>query len=978
MAIDPMQRFVGVKGDSPAWVILNLPQVQSTLEQIEVALRKRLTQVEAHPDGLNEDASEVRRQLRDAAKMLTKVAEFSIAEQTTTAPSQSKAAVKIPPRHTPGWTPRSGGRQYSGELTMFDRQVMAVLVGCGGWNFASRAKLVALAAAHGLSVQGLVRVVTGLSEYAKSGGPRLGVEEITSGEGRIESSLVAASVDADEPMFYIAPSNQLLEEQTWTKIKLSFLFGSITMIIMIVIAWIALFPSKDVPPEINKADLRVVDSSPINNVNTIPNPQAPSRRIANFNPMPTFLGEAIPVAAAEALNKCADFPDELDLIARKITISSEPSLTVYRDWKVIIETIGDAWLLLDDQTQEALNVAILEVFYAAADKPSVSDELLSSLTPITSRFSKPIDIWRSLWIVIELQKLIDRKDLAAAVIDRANVQLDVAIDDQYNDTSAGDMTSADIWLNQAAYALIAVSEYEENIYDFWECWLRAQRYVAQGERLNSSLMRTIKAIMQTPTDLANPGPSINVLGRLLSMMDFRASPIVKQSVRDLFDDQANIDTDDLWVLTSLLEQSQIAPWFSDDLVIAYDANWVYRRRTADRIMQRWPDDADKEIFSADVIRGLAVDPTLGPRWIALVEQILSDPIPDRRQAVMEQLLITCWLNETAIRLVADKTIVARELINRAESAIVSENSDIFDRPRRFSGDTRPGQAIGNDAQWAVAYEEEGRNAAEKLRLLRILSDEAGTDLGPIDAELFVNIIYRGSPQEVRAVAGSILADQFSNGQNVAIEMLDQFPGVSPSGMLSDAITRMTGKLLGPVRSTSWKSEVRLALVEHCLKLQPGGNSLINLLSELISESYLNRTASLKGLLRPIAGADSPSDAAEQLVQAWRDRAISAIVSEPVPGDLLSLGRRQVTRLSLAQGTLQQFVAHQLAVLDLLVYITSAEQPELADRLRTILSQATGRRSGIDEVLNQATDIERTIMEIWSLRLDVNATTGSTQ
>ena len=63
---------------------------------------------------------------------------------------------------------------------------------------------------------------------------------------------------------------------------------------------------------------------------------------------------------------------------------------------------------------------------------------------------------------------------------------------------------------------------------------------------------------------------------------------------------------------------------------------------------------------------------------------------------------------------------------------------------------------------------------------------------------------------------------------------------------------------------------------------------------------------------------------------------------------------------------------------MLAYITSAEQPELAERLRSLLASATVRRSGINKVLNQATDIERTIMEVWSLRLDVGATSGGKQ
>ncbi|MCH1932765.1 hypothetical protein L9G16_21720, partial [Shewanella sp. A25] len=85
-----------------------------------------------------------------------------------------------------------------------------------------------------------------------------------------------------------------------------------------------------------------------------------------------------------------------------------------------------------------------------------------------------------------------------------------------------------------------------------------------------------------------------------------------------------------------------------------------------------------------------------------------------------------------------------------------------------SGSIRPGQAIGNDAVWAVAYEEAGGNLTERLRWLDALRRNAGTDLGPIDAEQFVGVVYRGSPREVRDLAGSILVERFRTGPNVAL------------------------------------------------------------------------------------------------------------------------------------------------------------------------------------------------------------------
>ena len=107
-----------------------------------------------------------------------------------------------------------------------------------------------------------------------------------------------------------------------------------------------------------------------------------------------------------------------------------------------------------------------------------------------------------------------------------------------------------------------------------------------------------------------------------------------------------------------------------------------------------------------------------------------------------------------------------------------------------------------------------------------------------------------------------------------------------------------------------------------------------------------------------------------MAEAYRDRAIAVIVADPVPGDLPALARRDAIRRRLADGPIQQFVSAQLAVLDLLAYITTAEQPDQASAGRDLLTVAAQRRARLGHVLAQSADVERTILAFWRLRIAI--------
>ena len=178
-----------------------------------MALRRRIANLYAHPDGRSAEADVVRRGLRAAADALRDPAQRSRWIGSGSA-SAGPARSAIP---------------RAVQLTEFDRSAMAVLVGCGGWNAASRSRLVSLAAAHGVTVQGLQRVITGLSEYAKGHGPRIGVQEITAGAPLPDSMMPGSATRPTYVDRVVAQvGTELRGESPFATIRVALLFGLLT------------------------------------------------------------------------------------------------------------------------------------------------------------------------------------------------------------------------------------------------------------------------------------------------------------------------------------------------------------------------------------------------------------------------------------------------------------------------------------------------------------------------------------------------------------------------------------------------------------------------------------------------------------------------------------------------------------------------------------------------------------------------------
>jgi len=200
-------------------------------------------------------------------------------------------------------------------------------------------------------------------------------------------------------------------------------------------------------------------------------------------------------------------------------------------------------------------------------------------------------------------------------------------------------------------------------------------------------------------------------------------------------------------------------------------------------------------------------------------------------------------------------------------------------------------------------------------------------------------------------------------------MLDQFSGVAVTQPTSDMIRQLTRRVLPSVRSESWRVDSRLALVQHALDLVNSPGREIDEAMEAVHRSYDSRRSCLDRRSRPSTSADV---AAIDLAEAWRQRTPpSDLAPDPVPGDAVEIHRRNTTRLRLAEGPLQRFVAGQLAVLDQMAYLAVAEQPALREPALGVLIDSTRRRSAMSHVLAQALEVERAMTRLWSLQIAVH-------
>ncbi len=1007
--LDPFVRFLGIDETDDAATLLGLDGKQLTSASIEQALRKQLARVYGHPDGRSESAERVKRVLRRAADELRRPIER---ERVASAPRNGTAStIGSPSLDRPDFSRRSRPRL---QLTEFDRQVLATLVSCGGWNATSRGRLVSLAAMHNVSVDGLMRVLTGLSDYGRLGGGHIEVNEITQGASTIVATprrapgeLARAAAKAAERL-----TPELKEPSIWSTIKLSALFGLITIVIGIVFLRTLVGGGNDTRPSragnntiAAGGEARPDAAEPGGARNRTPTQSADEQygRLALFDSPPTFMGNALPQRVTTAADQAVELPAHFDDIERRLTVlTGDPSEALMQNWRVSIETIAVSWPHVQPTVRSNIDDAILEALYEASGRPAVVDTLLAELIP-ANVVIEPEDINIGAWQAGTLGRIAASR-LPPSVTQQARRWLQQAVADQPAERSATPFRdSATVWLNSIAPVMAERSQYEVRFDDFWETWLTAHSALAEyGPRpdytaFDASLLAVIEQILVGGADLANPGPSVNLIARLLNQLHYESNPAVRDRVLSWFD-MDGVSIDDLWVLTSLFATyNRQTTWFSTDLVLVernpQGSQNAYKRRFRDRIRDVWPDAglADQSSIRAGGT-GIPVDPAVASMWREASRGMQSLARTDDADELMRRLQLAADLNTAAALLAAGDGPEAQVLVDEILSLLAPPESEVAGgdpnvRPgqqvltqrtaqSQQQSTARPGQAIGPDGQWAAKYEA-ARSADERIVLLQQLQQGAGTDLGPLDAAEFVKEVYRGQPVEVRSLAQQVLMGNFISGPEVAMHMLDHFPGTSSSRAMSDVIEQYANITLPEQQTRTWQITARRGLVEHALRLHPSAAaSSLQEATESLAASFDEQFLALTEGEQLLATSGVPVDSLARVHSELQRRASMLVPTEEVPASLVGLNRRHQIRLRLAEGAMQSFVAHQLGTLDLIAYITVAEQPALANVVRDVLAEAARRRLMYRHVLQQSVHVELLIGEIWDMRMAGDVVTRS--
>ena len=967
----PETRFLGVPAGADDHALLGLESdVPLTGETLSAALERRLATLDRHPARMATAAQSLRRRLNDARSRLMDRARDEI-EGATTSPTE----VSTP-------TVRSTGIG----ITPFDRMILSILVASGGWNAASRGRITGLAALHSVHPKAMTRIMTGLSQVLRDGDLALPsgsfvanatsarrVSEMQETAQRLMSGGSSPRMVAAMDHVSMRLSREFSGETPGSRIRILIACG-VCSIILIGLFTLALnVPSPIVTSmENERVKLEVLDQE-LRSI-ALEQPSKDSIGAGSSSPMvepavwttrPSLAG-SVGVSRAEATLQALEWIEELALIARKASLPEQGSdESLIRTFGSLLHDAGSHWPLLDDDLRAQLIKASIRPISASSGVQRAR-RLLDQIEALADKdLAEAQSPWRMSWSRGLLATISGGADMPEAIRTHAR-SLHSNVSPRRSSARLQEDTfvrSAGLALDSMVPGLLSRLERDrEGVADQIESWLIAQRALRNGPIFEVAILDAVGELLRERVVIEPSSPVVDLLARLIGEVEFSPRAydpvLVKLNLMDWFEDEG-ISSHNLWLLGSLFLRLADVEWWTDDLVIAPDADATGRSDAAGLIGASWP-----RFSSGERPRGVLVALEEYQRMEDLLRSsmALDEAVDDVER--FHEIRILAHLILALEHYELDRRADALEPLRVAES-LRSDGYRLTRRSSELFGE--PGRSTTRDGGWAAIWERSRRDASKRLEALRELESYEGGDLGVQDSEALARVIFQGPTPDIRRLAQAITTEFFSDGPNVARALLDGFERPRRERATSQFIQSLSGRPLPPVGDDTWALAARRQLADHAFRLLETSMHDIDRMAAEFTDT-LEACCRLRDSVSTTSNGTA-SSFISGLVEAALSRLEGRSPSEPVPADVEELARRRAVRSFQAEREPQMVVAQLFSLLDLMCLETAMLRPDLRGQLLLRHFELTAQMASASNVLDQILLLQREIARLILDRLE---------
>ena len=876
--------FFGLPKDSEPRVLLGVPRDRFDKLAIKNALRRRLAQLHVHPQGFTDEANDIRDYLTELAEQLEVHAPDSVSSQSS----------------------------RTSELTPLDQAIIAALVSEGGWNKNSRSRLVSIASAYSITVGGLMRILEAFADAARTGsGP---LSEKRRSEYKVNRQWATIPVKksrmsvvdtflSDTAKKY---TPELSSPTPIMTLKLSVLFALLT-IIAFVLSFQVLMSNDD---STNTQGLRPRQPTVV----AAPSVMQESVLIDQY---PTFKVDGIESGMLAYADKGLSQLEQLNILSESleetISTSKAPSDSFVNRWSDAMDTFSNGWVFIDHQVLANAKSMIVKILLLAEYDPEFTHSLLDSFRAGNLPTSDASNLTQSVWNSGILASLSCEHRLNATIRSYIKkIQLDEV-------TGCEEIEAEIVALNYYTSILLSRTEFEDTAMEFWETWfVITNRILAVTGRADPFIYLT-KEILHSNLDLLRESKTRKVLGRVIEETNWASSLPARDLACSLIQSQDE-NVFDIAILTTLYSQSNTITWYPNECLVSLESTLQTRQQIAQKLMQEWPVDSVERAAVWNLSIPTGFQPELFYEWESVLLSVLDASGTD-----VSKLAELRLLNEAAVAMWKGRPDIATHALSASKRFDLG--TDSYFHPKQ----------VMRDGAFETKYLKAGTDHFEQLEAVDTLYNTSDTDLGPDDADLLASVALSHRKSEVRIAATRVLVQQFPNGSNVAIALVNNFSKAKTNEQISSIIAHLSNVVLPDPHSPEWDLAARRAFVQHALTC--GSKTLweFDEVSSVLATSLLSEYLLLNPNVIQLSDEVDATQAISMVVDSWR---------QAIPPQYLSENNTAFN----PAGVLQQYLLHQLQ------YYSLLESEE--SRWRSERNQITGLHEVITTLGEQGTIIEQ--------------------